>query len=173
MNSEFGFQLCLLSRDAAKSLHTLYSLLKEEPKTGTLLWCSKSLIKTELDDIHIQTSNIILSFPHKLLFFFLLSPGLLQASMIALFHLQSKELEGQKVTAFAKISAGLFMCWVGKRKGWFNTRITGKNISMEASSTRAQTFSATVLCLLGGLQVEAGYLRIEPSIKNRWWKHRH
>lgn len=81
--------------------------------------------------------------------FFLLSLGLLQASMIALFHLQSKELEGQKVTAFAKTSAGLFICWVGKRKrkGWFNTRITGKNISMEVSSTRAQTFPKSLLPL--------------------------
>lgn len=64
--------------------------------------------------------RVILFFPfptNYCVFFFLLSPGLLQASMIALFHLQSKELEGQKVTAFAKISAGLFMCWVGKRKG--------------------------------------------------------
>lgn len=132
------FQLCLLSRDAARNFHTFHLSLKKEAKIGTLWWCSKPSIKIELDELQLQMRDIILSFPCKLIFFSCFPQWLLKPVFLHCLIQKGKGLEGQEVVSLVKKKIYRVVHLLGgkrKRKRWFYIKSTGNKASMKSAST--------------------------------------
>lgn len=105
-----SFQLCfVVKRCCQEPLHTS-SFAKRRSQNWLLWWCSKSLIKIELDELQIQMSNIILSFLCKLIFFSCFLQWLLKPVFLHYLIQKGKGLEGQEVISLVKKKKNLQGC---------------------------------------------------------------
>lgn len=113
-------------------------------------WCYTNTNEGYYSFLSLQTTF----FPHPVFLGDFCKPYIL-----ALLQSERKSAGGQDVASLAKKSVGLLICWVRrrKRKIWFNTKITGKKVSMKSPSTRVLISMKSLLpCVLPGMRLTDG-----------------